>query len=153
MYPKKAVDYRAAVDDAFKKHDIKEKTDGFTTDNENTVKASFHRKIRNGCIAHIMSKTSKKNPEQFYNLLKEFRKKLRKSDKKLNKSPKFKFHIKQEQLARNLVVKTLKHEVVTRFTANTTMIRSFRSGPNEGKEEVINVEIAREDIEALNSAM
>ena len=149
---KKAVDYRAVVNNALEEHGIKEKTDGFTTDNENTMKASFHRKIRNGCIAHIMSKTSQKALNSS-KTLQNFRKKLRVIAKKSNKSPKFKFNIKQEQLTRNLAVKTLKQEVATRFTATTTMIRSFLNDPNEGRDEVINAEKARENIEAINAAI
>ena len=40
---KKAVDYRAAVNDALKEHGIKEKTEGFTTDNGNTLKVFIGR--------------------------------------------------------------------------------------------------------------
>ena len=58
-----------------------------------------------------------------------------------------------EQQTRNLVVKTLKQEVATRFTATTTMIRSFLNDPNEKKDEQIDVEKCKENINAINSAM
>ena len=39
---------------------IKEKVFSFTMDNENTMKVAFRDRIRNGCFAHIQSKSSKR---------------------------------------------------------------------------------------------
>ena len=50
---KKADEYLKAVDESIDKHGIKDKMFNFTTDNENTMKASFPKHERSSCFTHI----------------------------------------------------------------------------------------------------
>ena len=146
---KKADEYRKAVDESLDKHDIKEKTFNFTTDNENTMKASFPSHERSGCFAHIESKACEKALTDS-KTLELVRKKLRKISRKSNKSPKFKRNVKKEQKFRQIKVVTIKQEVKTRFTSTKIMFDSFL--PSNAGEEIIPEE-AKKNIEAINAAM
>ena len=146
---KKAIEYRQAVDDSLSKHGIKEKTYLFTTDNENTMKASFPAYERTGCFAHIESKACQKALKDS-KTLEKVRKKLRKISRKSNKSPKFKRLVKKEQTERQIQVVTLKQEVATRFTSTKIMLDSFL--PSKPGEEIVPEE-AKQNIDAINAAM
>ena len=82
---------------------IKDKTFNFTTDNENTMKASFLSHERSGCFAHIESKACQKALKHSKSL-ELVRKKLRKISRKSNKTPKFKRNVKKEQKYRQIKV-------------------------------------------------
>ena len=146
---KKADEYRQAVDESLNKHGIKDKTFNFTTDNENTMKASFPSHERSGCFAHIESKACQKALKRSKSL-ELVRKKLRKISRKSNKSPKFKRNVKKEQKNRQIKVIAIKQEVVTRFTSTKIMFDSFL--PSEAGEEIVPDE-AKKNIEAINAAM
>ena len=149
---KTAENYRARVEEVERKFGIQGKVFNYTTDNEATMRKAFEEEKRNGCFAHIESKSCKKtlnNQKAF----KALRVKLRKIAKKSNKSSKFKYAIQREQKSRGLRQLTLKQEVKTRFTATWTMIRSFLNDPNEKKEEDLDEEKVAANIEAINSAM
>ena len=121
---KTAPNYRNAVDTKLEEFQIKDKVFSFTTDNENTMWAAFSDEERNGCFAHIESKSSKKSFEK-QKTINRLRFKLRKISKKANKSSKFKYAIKKEQKKKNLRVLSLKQEVKTRFTATHTPPRTL----------------------------
>ena len=146
---KKADEYRRAVDESLDKHGIKDKTFNFTTDNENTMKASFPSHERSGCFAHIESKACQKALKDSKSL-ELIRKKLRKISRKSNKSPKFKRNVKKEQKSRQIKVIAIKQEVVTRFTSTKIMFDSFL--PSEAGEEIVPEE-AKKNVEAINAAM
>ena len=146
---KKAIEYRQAVDDSLTKHGIKEKTYLFTTDNENTMRATFLTHERTGCFAHIESKACQKALKDS-ETLEKVRKKLRKISRKSNKSPKFKRLVKKEQTERQIQVVTLKQEVPTRFTSTKIMMDSFL--PSKPGEEIVPDE-SKQNIEAINSAL
>ena len=71
-----AKNYRAKVDEVEKKFDIKGKVFGYTTDNEAKMHKAFENDARNGCIAHIQSKTMQKAVESVQ-CVSKLRKKLR----------------------------------------------------------------------------
>ena len=121
---KTAPNYRNAVDTKLEEFQIKDKVFSFTTDNENTMRAAFSDEERNGCFAHIESKSSKKSFEK-QKTINRLQFKLRKISKKANKSSKFKYAIKKEQKKKNLRVLSLKQEVKTRFTATHTPPRTL----------------------------
>ena len=58
---KTAPNYRNAVDTKLEEFQIKDKVFSFTTDNENTMRVAFSDEERNGCFAHIESKSSKRD--------------------------------------------------------------------------------------------
>ena len=123
-----------------------------TTDNEATINAAFPRDERNGCYAHIQSKASKKMLDQ-QKPLKKLRLKLKKIAKKSRKSSKFKYAVARGQKKRNLMTRTLKQEVATRFTATFICIKSFLNDPNENKDEPMDDQKVEENINAINEAM
>ena len=55
-----AVNYRKHIDATEDLFEIKGKVIGYTTDNEKKMYTSFRNDVRNGCIAHIQSKTMAK---------------------------------------------------------------------------------------------
>ena len=149
---KNAINYRSRIEKAEKSVGIEGKVFSYTTDNEATMKAAFSRDNRNGCFAHIVSKSCK-NVLEKQKAFTSMREKLRKIAKKAKKSSKFKYGIEKEQVKRGLRLLTLKQEVKTRFTATHTMVRSFLNDPNEKKEEEMDDEKVNANIEAINAAM
>ena len=111
---KNALNYRKLVDSKLDEFNIKGKVFSFTTDNENTMRAAFSDKERNGCLPHLESKSGKKALEGVPSI-KKLRKKLRKIAKKANKSSKFKYTIQKKQKLKKVKVKSLKQEIDTRF--------------------------------------
>ena len=149
---KNAINYRSRIEKAEKSVGIEGKVFSYTTDNEATMKAAFANDDRNGCFAHIVSKSCKNVLEE-QKAFKSLRGKLRKIAKKGRKSSKFKYEIEKEQIKRGLRLITLKQEVKTRFTATHTMVRSFLNDPNEKKEEEMDDEKVNANLEAINAAM
>ena len=149
---KTAVNYRRKVDKTEEKFGIKGKVFSYTTDNEATMRKAFNKEERNGCFAHVESKSSKKCLEK-QKPLKNLRVKLRKISKKANKSSKFKYAIQNQQKRKGLRVLSLKQEVKTRFTATHACIRSFLNDPNEKTEEPLDEVKVEENIAAINAAM
>ena len=149
---KTAANYRKKVDEKLQEFDIKEKVWLHTTDNEATMRAAFDDNERNGFFAHIESIACKKALNN-QKTLKMMRLKLRKIAKKANKSCNFKYAVEKQQRLKGLKVRTLKQEVKTRFTATHTMVRSILNDPNEKKDEEMDMEKVRLNIEAINQAM
>ena len=149
---KTAPDYRAVTAALLDEHGIKEKVFSYTTDNEPTMVSCFPKTVRNGCLAHIESKSSEKAcdaPKR----LKTVRKKFRNITRKSNKSSKMKAFIKEEQLKRSLKPITLKPEVKTRFTATTIMLKSVLNDPNDKTEDEADREKVFANVEAINTAL
>ena len=149
---KTAENYRARVKEVERKYGIEGKVFSYTTDNEATMRKAFSREERNGCFAHIESKSCK-NILNNQKAFKPVRVKMRKIAKKANKSSKFKYSLQKQQQSRGLRQLTLKQEVKTRFTATWTMIRSFLNDPNEKKDDDLDEEKVEANIQAINSAM
>ena len=149
---KTAENYRKRVRETEKKFGLEGKVFSYTTDNEATMNAAFTCNERNGCFAHIESKSSKKALER-QKCLKILRLKLRKISKKANKSSKFMYAIAEQQKKRGLRILGLKQEVKTRFTATHSCIRSFLNDPNEKVTAPIDDEKVDENIAAINHAM
>ena len=61
--------------------------------------------------------------------------------------------MEKQQRLKGLKVRTLKQEVKTRFTATHTMVRSILNDPKEKKDEEMDMEKVRLNIEAINQAM
>ena len=149
---KNAVNDRKKVEEAEMQFGVKDKVFNRTSDNEATMRAAFKDEERNGCYAHIASKSHKKALENQITL-KQLRAKFRKISKKSNKSSKFKYMIAKKQLEKGLSVKTLKQEVKTRFNSTHTCFKSFLNDPNNNKEEPMDDEKVMENIDAINEAM
>ena len=149
---KTAKNYRKAVDSKLEEFDIKSKVFNFTTDNENTMRAAFNDEERNGCLAHIESKSGKKALESV-KVINDLRKKLRKISKKGNKSSKFKYSLQRQQKQRKLKVRSLKQEIKTRFVGTNAMMRSVANDLNEGTNSGIDINSVERNVEAINAAM
>ena len=141
--------YRARVDKTEKAFGIEGKVFQYTTDNEATMKLAFKKEERNGCFAHIESKSSKKCLERQKHM-KTLRKKLRKVATKYNKSSKFKNTVTRMQKNKGLKDRTIKKEVATRFTATHTMFWSIMNDPNEKTNKSVDSEMVRANIECIN---
>ena len=147
-----AKNYRKHVDATEESFDLKGKVLGYTTDNESKMHCAFRNDERNGCMAHIQSKSMEKavNAVSCIALL---RKKLRKLAS-LNKFPKFKYALKEAQKKRNLPNRKVLQEVKTRFTSTLTMCHSVMSydiDPDVSKEE--KAKKAKLNVEAINDAL
>ena len=145
-----AKNYRAKVDEVEKKFDIKGKVFGYTTDNLAKMHKAFENDARNGCIAHIQSKTMQKAVESV-ECVSKLRSKLRKVAK-LAKFSKFKYALEKSQKKKNLPTRKVLQEVKTRFTSTLTMFHSVMS---HAKDQTTEVEIkkAKLNIEAINEAL
>jgi hypothetical protein len=149
---KNATNYRKKVDEIEEDFKVKEKVFLRTTDNEATMRKAFSDDERNGCYAHIASKSHKKALES-QSVLKKLRIKLKKIAKKSNKSSKFKYLLAKKQKEKGLRIMTLKQEVKTRFTSVMTCFHSFLNDPNEKNENPMDEEKVSENIDAINEAM
>ena len=107
---------------------------------------------RNGCFAHIESKSSQKALESSEKL-KETRARLRKLAQKSHHSDKFKSYIEEEQIAANLNTRVIKQEIDTRFTATHSMFRSFLNDPNEKNDKEMDIAKVRANADAINQAL
>ena len=147
---KNADNYRSRIGESMTQFGIAAKVFTFTTDNEATMHKAFRDDERNGCFAHIESKSCQnvlKKQKHFQKLLR----KLKKISKKANKSSKFKYALEAQQKKRNLKVLHLQQEVPTRFTAAWTMARSFL---HMGKHmEEVSEEQMQANFDAINAAM
>ena len=143
---KTANNYRSRIKEVEREFGVEGKVFSYTTDNEATMKKAFERDQRNGCYAHIESKSCKNvlGKQKGYTSL---RVKLRKIAKKAKKSSKFKYAIEQ---LREL---TLKQEVKTRFTATQTMLRSFCNDANDREGREMDRAKVDANIKAINTAM
>ena len=145
-----AKNYRRHIDNTEEDFGIKGKVFGYTTDNENKMHKAFEDDERNGCIAHIQSKTMEKAVEAV-KCISLVRKKLRKVAK-LNKFSKFKYALDEAQKSKGLPQRKVLQEVKTRFTSTQTMLQSVMSfDEQKTKEETQNK--AKLNIEAVNDAL
>lgn len=147
---KDADNYRSRIDETMRQFAIAGKVKSYTTDNEATMRKAFSREERNGCFAHIESKSCQvvmKEQEVFLPLMK----KLKKIAKKSSKSHKFKYAVQNEQKKRNLQLLVLKQSVPTRFTADWTMARSFLHMGKHSEE--VSDEEMQLNFQAINAAM
>ena len=149
---KDASNYRRKTDEAEDEFGVKEKVFNTTTDNEATMRKAYNDEERNGCYAHIASKSHKKALEN-QETLKKVRLKLRKISKKANKSSKFKIAMARKQKESGLKIKTLKQEVKTRFTSTHTCFKSFLNDPNENTDAPMDDVKVTANIKAINDAM
>ena len=149
---KTANNYRSRIKEVEREFGVEGKVFSYTTDNEATMKKAFERDQRNGCYAHIESKSCKNvlGKQKGYTSL---RVKLRKIAKKAKKSSKFKYAIEQEQRRLGLRGLTLKQEVKTRFTATQTMLRSFCNDANDREGREMDRAKVDANIKAINTAM
>ena len=145
-----AKNYRAHVEAVEEKFGIKGKVIGYTTDNENKMHKSFERDSRNGCVAHIQSKTMQKAVDSV-GCISVLRKKLRKLAK-IAKFPKFKYALEKAQKSKKLPKRKVLQEVKTRFTSTLTMFHSVMSYDKESTKEDI-MEKAKLNIKAINDAL
>ena len=104
---KTAKNYRSKVDSVLTEFGLISRTFCHTTDNENKMNAAFRAKERNGCLAHIESKSCKKAVKKV-KVLDLLLKKLGKVAKKANKSNNFKNEIERRQKLKGLKTRTLK---------------------------------------------
>lgn len=145
-----AVNYRDHIDATEEVFEIKGKVIGYTTDNENKMHSAFRNDERNGCIAHIQSKTMEKAVAAV-NCISLVRKKMRKLAR-LGKFPKFKYALKEAQKSRELPQRKILQEVKTRFTSTLTMCHSVMSFDlQKSKEEIL--QKAKINREAINDAL
>ena len=149
---KNAINYRAKVDSVEEEAGVKGKVIGYTTDNEATMHKAFENDTRNGCFAHIQSKSSQRTLDS-QETLKKLRKKLRKVARRQNKTHKFKLKLTENQVKRGLQPKSIKQEVKTRFTSTHTLFRSILNDPNYGKSDKPDEEKIAENIAAINESM
>ena len=98
---KKAENYRSCIEESLEEFGISNKVVSYTTDNEATMLKAFRGDERNGCFAHIESKSWQKVLKKQKHF-KKLRKKLKRLSKKANKSNKFKYAIENQQKKRNL---------------------------------------------------
>lgn len=145
-----AVNYRAHIDATEDLFEIKGKVLGYTTDNENKMHSSFRNDVRNGCIAHIQSKTMAKAVDSVKSL-KKLRKKLRKLAK-LGKFSKFKNALEKAQMEKGLPNRKVLQEVKTRFTSTLTMFHSVMSFDLKKSSEE-NLKKAKDNMDAINAAL
>ena len=145
-----AVNYRTHVDATEKLFGVEGKVIGYTTDNENKMHSAFRNDERNGCLAHIQSKTMEKAVNAV-SCLAKLRKKLRKLAR-LAKFPKFKYALEVAQESKKLTKRKILQEVKTRFTSTLTMFHSVMSFDQQNsKEETLKK--AKENINAINEAL
>ena len=144
-----AKNYRSKVDSVLTEFGLISRTFCHTTDNENKMNAAFRAKERNGCLAHIESKSCKKAVKKV-KVLDLLLKKLGKVAKKANKSNNFKNEIERRQKLKGLKTRTLKNAVQTRFTSEVIMIRSFLNDPNENTNLELDEEKVNLSIEEIN---
>ena len=133
-----AKNYRDHVDVIESEYGIRGKVTGYTTDNENKMHKAFEKDERNGCIAHIQSKTMEKAVNAV-SCIAVVRKKLRKIAK-LNKFSKLKYALDAAaQKKKKLPQRKVLQEVKTRFTSTQTMLHSVMSyDDNKSREEIHN---------------
>ena len=111
---------------------------------------AFQYDIRNGCIAHIISKTTFKALDDC-EFVREKRRKYRMIATRFNKSPLYKSKLAQIQKEKEVKSITIKQEVATRFEATNTMLRSFL---NENKTTVaVDKDKAKRNFDAINEAV
>ena len=147
---KNADNYRSRISESMEQFGIASKVATYTTDNEATMEKAFRSDKRNGCFAHIESKSCQKvlkRQKQFTKL----RKKLKRLSKKANKSNKFRYAVENQQKKRNLKMLHLQQEVATRFTATWIMARSFLNIGKLGEE--VGDERMQANFDAINAAM
>ena len=145
-----AVNYRTPVDATEKLFGVEGKVIGYTTDNDNKMHSVFRNDERNGCLAHIQSKTMEKAVNAV-SCLAKLRKKLRKLAR-LAKFPKFKYALEVAQESKKLTKRKILQEVKTRFTSTLTMFHSVMSFDQQNsKEETLKK--AKQNINAINEAL
>ena len=120
-----AKNYRSKVDSVLTEFGLISRTFCHTTDNENKMNAAFRAKERNGCLAHIESKSCKKVVNE----------------------------IERRQKLKGLKTRTLKNAVQTRFTSEVIMIRSFLNDTNENTNLELDEEKVNLNIEAINESL
>ena len=145
-----AKNYRGHVDATEELFGIKGKVIGYTTDNENKMHKSFENDSRNGCIAHIQSKTMEKAVKSV-GCISALRKKMRKLAR-LGKFPNFKYALEKAQKSKNLTKRKVLQEVKTRFTSTLTMFHSVMSFDQEETKECT-LKKAKLNISAINEAL
>ena len=145
-----AKNYRSHVDTTEELFGIKGKVIGYTTDNENKMHKSFENDSRNGCIAHIQSKTMEKAVKSV-GCISALRKKMRKLAR-LGKFSKFKYALEEAQESKNLTKRKVLQEVKTRFTSTLTMFHSVMSFDQEETKECT-LKKAKLNTSAINEAL
>ena len=145
-----AGNYRAKVDKVEENFQIKGKVVGYTTDNEAKMHKAFENDLRNGCIAHIQSKTMQKAVEHV-NCIAKVRKKLRRIAK-IAKFSRFKYALEKSQVLKKLPKRKVLQEVKTRFTSTLTMFHSVMSYDKDADTDDTSKK-AKLNINAINDAL
>ena len=145
-----AVNYREHVNNTEEQFSVKGKVKDYTTDNETKMHAAFKEDERNGCIAHIQSKTMEKAVKSV-NTIRILRKKIVKVAR-LARFSKFKYALVEAQKNKNLPQRCVLQEVKTRFTSTLTMLHSVMSFDDENSKEETRKK-AKLNIEAINTAL
>ena len=145
-----AKNYRAHVSAVEELFEVKGKVIGYTTDNENKMHKCFENDSRNGCLAHIQSKTMEKAVNAVSSISK-LRKKMRKLAR-MAKFPKFKYALEEAQKSTNLPKRKILQEVKTRFTSTLTMFHSVMSFDQESSKEDT-LKKAKLNTNAINDAL
>ena len=149
---KNAENYRKLIKDKEEMVGISGKVISYTTDNERTMKKCFKNDERNGCFAHIESKSCQKALNNV-SVLNKLRKKMRKIARKSNKSNKFKYALERNQKLRGLNTLTIKQEVKTRFTSTHILFGSILNDPNRKNEEKPDKGKIMQNIESINKSL
>ena len=149
---KNAENYRKLIKDKEEMVGISGKVISYTTDNERTMKKCFKNDERNGCFAHIESKSCQKALNNV-SVLNKLRKKMRKIARKSNKSNKFKYALERNQKLRGLNTLTIKQEVKTRFTSTHILFGSILNDPNRKNGEKPDKGKIMKNIESINKSL
>ena len=119
-----AVNYRQNVDEVLDEFAIKGKVVKAVIDNENKMKASFDKKERTGCMAHIIHSSVSEGYKKA-TVVKEVIEKNQKIATKYHKSYAFKYNVEEEQKKRGLPVKAILQDVPTRWGSTRSSTGSF----------------------------